>query len=161
VYKNLTATPPPGTYDDLPQILDRLTVNPTPFLSGRVNVSTAPVEVIATIEELTLDEVQAVGAARSTLKAEERTTPAWLLTHNAINENRFRQILDKITTHASVFQIESVGYADHVGVVERLSVLLEMRGPMPQVLYTRNLDGLGPAYRPHGVEQRGPLQKTK
>jgi type II secretory pathway component PulK len=160
-FKNLTATVPPGTYDDLPLILDRLTVNPMPFLSGRINVSTAPREVLATLEDLTLEEIEAIGAARANLKPEERTTPAWLLTHNAISENRFRQILDKITTHSSVFTIESVGYADHCGASDRLRVVLEMRGPMPQVLYTRNLSSLGPAYRPHGIEQRGGTEQVK
>jgi hypothetical protein len=36
-----------------------------------------------------------------------------------------------------------------------------MRGPMPQVLYTRNLSSLGPAYRPHGIEQRGGTEQVK
>jgi len=160
-YKDLTQAPPPGTYDDLPLILDRLTVNPSPFLAGRVNVSTAPREVLAALEDLTLEEVEAIAAARVNLKPEERTTPAWLLTHKAISENRFRQILDKITTHSSVFTIESVGYADHRGVSDRLRVVLEMRGPMPQIMYSRNLSSLGPAYRPHGIEQRGVAQQAK
>lgn len=154
VFKDLTSTPPPGTYDDLPQILDRLTVNPAPFLTGRINVSTAPREVLAAIEQLKPDEVTAIAAARATLKPEDRTTAAWLLRSNAISENRFRQIFDKITTGSSAFTIESVGFGDHTGVVERMNVVLEMRGPMPQYLYTRNLSKLGPAYRPHGIEQR-------
>jgi hypothetical protein len=159
VYKDLTSTPPPGTLEDLPQIWDRLTVNPSPFLAGRINVSTASAPVVATIQELTPDEVSAFGAARAGLTPQERTTPAWLLTRHVISENRFRQILDKITTHCSVFQIESVGYADHVGVVDRMNVILEMRGPMPQILYSRNLNSLGPAYKPHTFEQRGATQR--
>ena len=161
VYKDLTSTPPPGTYEDLPQIWDRLTVNASPFMAGRINVSTASAPVIATIEELSTDEVMAIGAARATLQPQERMTPAWLLTRHAITENRFRQILDKITTHSSVFQIESVGFADHVGVVDRKSVILEMRGPMPQVLYSRNLNSLGPAYQPHTQDQRVAAQGIK
>ncbi|MEK6643676.1 MAG: hypothetical protein AABZ08_07175 [Planctomycetota bacterium] len=161
VFKDLTPTPPPGTYDDLPQILDRLTVNPAPFLTGRINVSTAPREVLAAIEELSPEQVTAIAAARSTLRPEDRTTAAWLLRSNAISENKFRQIFNKITTGSSAFTIESVGYADHTGVVERINVVLEMRGPMPQYLYTRNLAKLGPAYRPHGIEQRGTTERVR
>lgn len=155
VYQNLTATIPPGTYEDLPLILDRLTVQPTPMFAGRINVSTAPRPVLAMIEALTDEELDAIVAARRELTPEERATPAWLLTRSVIDENRFRQILDKLATKSSVFRVESVGYADHVGVVERINVVLEMRGPVPQVLYQRNLGSLGVAYQPHGEEFRG------
>jgi len=160
VYRDLTQTPPPGTYADLPLILDRLTVHPQPMLAGRINISTAPLPVLATLVELSEEEVGAIVEARAALKPEERTTAAWLLQRQVIDENKFRRILDKITTGCSVFQIESVGYGDHVGVVERLNVILEMRGPVPQVLYTRNLSALGPAYTPHGLERRGPRERT-
>lgn len=155
VYQNLTATIPPGTPEDLPLILDRLTVQPSPMFTGRINVGTAPRPVLAMIEQLTDEELEAIVAARRELTPEERATPAWLLTRSVIDENRFRQILDKLATTSSVFRIESVGYADHVGVVERINVVLEMRGPVPQVLYQRNLGSLGVAYRPHGEETRG------
>ncbi len=154
VYQNLTAEEPPGSYEDLPLILDRLTAQAVPVFSGRLNVSTAPREVLAMIEELTEEELDAIVAARPEAPGEELATPAWLLTQGVVDENKFRQILDKITTKSSVYSIESVGYADHLGVVERLSVVLEMRGPIAQVLYYRNLTGLGPAYTPHGVEER-------
>lgn len=155
VYQNLTATIPPGTVEDLPLILDRLTVQPTPMFSGRINVGTAPRPVLAMIEDLTDEELDAIVAARRELTPEERATPAWLLTRSVIDENRFRQILDRLAMGSSVFRIESVGYADHVGVVERINVVLEMRGPVAQVLYERNLGSLGVAYRPHAEEVRG------
>jgi type II secretory pathway component PulK len=160
VFKNLTATVPPGTYEDLPLILDRLTVQPTPMFMGRINVSTAPRPVLAMIEELTDEELEAIVAARRELTPEERATPAWLLTRSVVDENKFRRILDKLATSSSVFRVESVGYADHVGVVERINVVLEMRGPVPQVLYQRNLGSLGVAYRPHGDEFRGVRERT-
>ena len=34
-------------------------------------------------------------------------------------------------------------------------MIIGMRGPIPQVLYYRNLDKLGPAYTPYGEERRG------
>lgn len=153
-YSNLTAEEPPGTYDDLPSILDRLTVSPSPFFLGRINVSTAPREVLATVEGLTEDEVDAMVAARRELRSEDRSTPAWLLTEGALDENKFRQILDRITTKSTRSRVESVGYADHIGVVERIMMVIEMRGPIPQVLYYRNLNELGTAYTPHGDERR-------
>lgn len=154
VYSNLTAEPPPGTYADLPVLLDRLTASPQPQFAGRIDISTAPRAVLLTLEELSEADVDAILAARATIKPEERTTPAWVLQYQALDEGRFRQVLPKITTGSSVFTIEAVGYGDHTGVIERILTIIEMRGPVPQVLYSRNLAGLGPAYTPHGVDER-------
>ncbi|HWL92397.1 MAG TPA: hypothetical protein VNT79_02595 [Phycisphaerae bacterium] len=154
VYTDLTGETPPGTYEDLPLILDRLTANPSPVSSGRINVSTAPREVLMMLEELAPAQVEAIVTARQTLDSATKSSPAWLVTQGVISEYRFRRILEKITTKSSVYRIEAVGFADNVGIVERYMVILQMRGPVPQVLYYRNLNPLGMAYRPHGEEMR-------
>jgi type II secretory pathway component PulK len=154
VYRDLTEEVPPGTYDDLPEILDRLTVNPSPFFQGRINVSTAPREVLALIPGLSAAEADAIAAARKELRSEDKSTPAWLLTQGVLDETKFRQILNQITTKASMYRIESVGYADHIGVISRVMMVIQMRGPIPQVMYYRNLDRLGVAYNPYGAERR-------
>lgn len=155
VYQDLTAEPPPGTYDDLPLLLDRLTVNPIPGYFGRINVNTAPAGVIGALEPLTSEEVDAIVAARRNLESAEKTTPAWLLTQSLIDETKFRQILDSITTGSSVFRVDAIGYADDIGVVQRIRTVFGMRGPIAQVLYRRNLTPLGVAYNPYGEESRG------
>jgi hypothetical protein len=33
-------------------------------------------------------------------------------------------------------------------------MVIQMRGPIPQVMYYRNLDRLGVAYNPYGAERR-------
>jgi type II secretory pathway component PulK len=164
-YANLTDEEPPGTLEDLPLILDRLTVDAVPGYSGRINVSTASREVLATIEELTEEEIDAIMQTRPEVPGEELATPAWLLTQGVLDETKFRMLLDGrdlaepkaggiITTKSSVYRAEAVGYADNLGVIERIQVVFEMRGPIAQVLYHRNLTPLGPAYSPHGIEKR-------
>ncbi|MFQ5429015.1 MAG: hypothetical protein ACE5E1_01790 [Phycisphaerae bacterium] len=152
---NLTDEIPPGTEDDLPLILDRLTTDSPGQLRGRINVSTAPREVLAMIDELTEQELDALVETRKELPSAEKSTPAWLLTKGIVGKEKFYRILPKITTKSSRYRIESVGYADHVGVISRIMMVIEMRGPIPQVLYYRNLDRLGPAYTPYGEERRG------
>ncbi len=170
-YQNLTEETPRGSYEILPQILDRLTVSNMPAFNGRINVSTAPREVLATIQELTDAEVEAIVSIRRETTGIERATPAWLLTKGALGETKFRMLLDGrdlvdpkaggiITTKSSVYRAEALGFADHLGVVERINVVFEMRGPIAQVLYQRNLTGLGPAYNPHGIERRGPTHRS-
>lgn len=154
VYQNLTEDEPPGEYSDLPGILDTLTVAATPFFQGRINVSTAPREVLAMLDDLTIEEVDAIVEARRELRDEDKSSAAWLLTEGVMDENKFRGILDKITTRSSTYRIESVGFADHIGVVERILYVIQMRGPMAQVLYYRNMNELGTAYNPYGNEGR-------
>jgi len=152
----LSGQPAPGEVDDLPLILDRLTVDPSPFTeySGRINVSTAPREVLSTLEELSSEEVNAIVEARRELTSEEKSSPAWLLTEGVIKPHAFWMIKDKITTKSSVYRIESIGYADHIGVVERIMYVVRMFGAVPQVLYYRNMNELGTAYNPYGDEGR-------
>ena len=156
-YENLTDELPPGTLEDLPVILDRFTVKPLPFFQGRINVSTAPRAVLAAITELSDAELDAIVETRKEMAATDLSSPAWLLEAGVLDENRFRQILDRITTKGSMYRIESVGYSDHQGIVQRLLVILQMRGPIPQVIYYRNLNELGTAYTPHGDEERSAL----
>lgn len=154
-FKDLTADPPPGDLRILPLVLDRLTVDATPGFAGRVNATTAPAAVLATIDPLTDEEIDAIVAARADLTAEEMRTPAWLVTRGVLTEHKFRWILPRLALGSNVFQAECVGYADHLGVMSRFNVIFEMRGPVAQVLYKRDLDELGAAYRPHGEEIRG------
>jgi hypothetical protein len=153
-YRDLSDPPPPGTYEDLPVILDRLTVLQSPVFSGRVNFTTAPRAVLSTFELLTPEEVEALVAARLELSPEERATPAWILQRGVLDENKFRAMLNRMAMNASTFEAESIGYADHIGAWDRFRVVFEMRGPIAQVRYHRRLNALGTAYTPHGDERR-------
>ncbi|MFQ5423304.1 MAG: hypothetical protein ACE5F9_04915 [Phycisphaerae bacterium] len=171
-YRDLTEEPPPGMADDLPLILDRLTVAPLPLLPGRINVTTAPREVLSAIEALTLEDVDAIIAARKNLDGAATATPAWLVTEGTIDLYTFRRIVDGITTSSVMYRIEAVGYADHVGVVQRMMTVVDIsalvmpqfsqaflgagaRPPGAQVLYQQDLTPLGVAYNPYGEEKRG------
>lgn len=51
-----------------------------------------------------------------------------------------------ITARAQQFSIESLGYADHLGMVTRLHVVLDTVGPLAQVVYYRDLSHLGATF---------------
>jgi len=172
----LPGVQPPGSAENMPLILDRLTVDQAAGfgeLKGRINVSTAPREVLATLKavhpRITDADIDALVAARRSLSGLEKATCAWLRTKNVLDDRRFRELLDGdlpvqrkggfLTTRSSVFRVEVVGYADHLGVVERINEVFKVVDPVTrttQVIYHRNLTGLGPAYNPHGIERRGP-----
>src|SRR5262249_22699515 len=136
----------PGTIDDLPAILDRLTTQQIPVSVGRINVSTAPKPVLMGLTDLGDDTIERMVAARSQLDGPSRATPAWLVQQGVITGHQLRRLLPKITSESATYSVEAVGYADHVDTFKRIYMILEMRGPIGQVLYYRDLSGLGPAY---------------
>jgi len=154
--------PPPGTIDDLPAVLDRLAADPgfaRPWYDGRINVNTAPRPVLLSLAELSEEQVDQLIAVRQGLDAEQKRTVAWLATEGVVSPARFKAVYPKITSKSSRFAVESVGYADHIDTVKRLYVILEMRGPIGQVLYYRDLTPLGPAYHPREEETRALTDK--
>lgn len=136
----------PVGLEDMPTVMDRLTTRPLPGFVGLVNVNAAPAEVLRSLGVLSEEEVAAIIQARDRLSDEDKLTTAWLLTEGVLSLERFKQAEPLLTTKAMQFSVESLGYADHVGLVKRISVVLEMRGPRGQILYCRDLTPLGLAY---------------
>lgn len=138
----------PLTPEHLPVLLDRTTtVSPEQqTLIGLINVNMAPRLVLQCIDGLTDEQVEAILEARERVPPEEKTTPAWLVTEEAIDLETLDRIAPQITARGQRFTIEALGYADHVGMVTRLEVILDMVGPIAQTLYYRDLSYLGGHY---------------
>ncbi|MCH7526906.1 MAG: general secretion pathway protein GspK [Planctomycetes bacterium] len=136
--------PSPLTEDDLGWIMDRLTTSREQELVGLININTAPAPVLATLSDLTVEEIDEIVAQRALLEPEEKRSTAWLA--SIVGLDRFEQIAPKITTHGMRYRVESIGYADHVGTMTRLETIIEMRGPLAQTVYYRDLTTLGTAY---------------
>jgi hypothetical protein len=56
--------------------------------------------------------------------------------------------------------IESLGYADHIGMVTRLEVVVDMVGPIPQTIYYRDISEVGANFpiREEDVEEHVRVQ---
>lgn len=138
--------PTPVQPGDMPGIMNRLTTATSPILSGLINVNSAPREVLMTLPEMTEQEADGIVAARQSLDADARKTPAWLVTQNLLSPEKFAKIGKYLTARSLQFTIESIGFADHVGTFRRLQVVVEMRGQVEQVLYWRDISALGAGY---------------
>jgi len=58
----------------------------------------------------------------------------------------FEKIGEMICARSDRFTVESLGYSDDKGGMTRLQVIMEMRGPVPQIMYYRDLTSLGTSY---------------
>lgn len=48
-----------------------------------------------------------------------------------------------ISARGTRYRVDVLGYADHVGTMARIETIIEMRGPVAQIVYQRDLTTLG------------------
>jgi DNA uptake protein ComE-like DNA-binding protein len=137
--------PSPIAMEYLPMLMDRLTViNPSQKqIDGLINVNTAPLQVLQCLPGITEEEVALIIDVRNGLGVEEMKTTAWLVMNEAVSMDTFERIAPLITARGQQFMIESLGYADHIGMVTRLQVIVDMVGPIIETIYYRDLTRLG------------------
>lgn len=116
------------------------------FLEGRINVNAAPARVLRALEGITPEQADAIVSLRREQPAEALKNPQWLVSSGALDGGAFAALQTKLTTNALQFHVESVGYADHTRLGRRLEWIVEIRGPVVQVLYHRDLTSLGFAW---------------
>ncbi|RJP34973.1 MAG: hypothetical protein C4547_10165, partial [Phycisphaerales bacterium] len=137
----------PFTVEDLPVLMDRLSVDPPRGeAKGLINVNTAPAPVLRCIPGLSEEQVAAILSIRAGLDSEAKATTAWLVLEDVMDLDEYIEIAPLITARGTQFTVEALGYADFMGMVTRLQVILEMRGPLVQAVYHRDLTHLGGRY---------------
>ena len=128
--------------------MDRTTTLPTKQqrIDGLINVNTAPSQVLQCIPGITDEQVASIVDIRQSVGTEDMLTSAWLVTSEALELDTYEMIAPYITARGEQFVIESLGYADHIGMVTRLQVIVDMAGPIAQTIYYRDLTKLGGHY---------------
>lgn len=132
--------------DAVTTLFDRCTLESTPQSVGRINVNTAPAVVLRCIPGLPEAKIPLIIQKRSELSALMRSSTGWLVSEKILTTEEYAAVQNFITARSRQFTVESIGFADHTGVFARLQVILDMRGPLSQVVYYRDLSKLGLAY---------------
>ena len=113
---------------------------------GLINVNTAPLRVLQALDGMPAGGAESIVAMRQELSGDVLASPDWPMTSGAVDGATYDQIKDRITTKALQFHVEIVGYGDHTKLARRYEWIIEMRGTVAQVLYHRDLTGLGFAW---------------
>ncbi|MGD2107804.1 MAG: type II secretion system protein GspK [Phycisphaerae bacterium] len=140
-----TMQPSPVTIEHLPTLLDRTSTVPPDqkTIPGLININTAPRRVLRCIDGLSPEQIDAIIEVRERLGPVDKETTAWLLMEEVVDLDTFERIAPQVTARGQQFTIESLGYADHLGMVTRLQVVVDAVGPIVQTLYYRDLTYLG------------------
>ncbi len=119
---------------------DELTTNAAEVLPGRLNVNTAPRELLLALPGLEPEEVDAIVTARLDRTA-DLSSPAWLL--RALPREKVEAVLDRVTTRSDTFTIHAVALLDDGRRFKRIECLVDRRAVPMRVLFVRDLTALG------------------
>jgi len=140
--------PPPFTGDQLAVLMDRTTAKASKEnrIVGLINVNTATRPVLECLEELTGEQIEQILALRDRIDPVTRSTTAWLYNEGVLDAQTFAKVAPKITARGQQFMIESLGFADHIGMVTRLQVMVDRVGPILQTIYYRDISSIGGSF---------------
>lgn len=115
----------------LGRVLDESTTDASPYTTGRVDVSEAPVEVLAGVPGIDLALAQRIVQQRSSRSGAATTDPtdtlAWLLEGGALDIAKLRTIEPYLTSRNDVYTVQSVGYRDNLSPVYRCTATIDAR----------------------------------
>jgi len=141
----------PVTPETLDSALNTLTTAEEAVFTGRVNVMTAPSEVLLAAG-LTESEAKAVLRGRYLLSAPPRTT-AWLIRQEALSVERFKEVSPRLTVRSRQFRFAALGRCDGSLIRARIEVVVDIRGEAPRILFRRDAGFPELTFRERSEEQ--------
>lgn len=135
----------------LPLLFDKTTTQQGSVLPARVNVNTAPREVLAALPGLTDADVQSILDHRPTPGSTDPTdttyvSVAWLLTEANLDTNKLKTLERYITASTSVYRVQVIGYFDGGGPTARIEAVIDTNNGQPRILMYRDISDLGRGY---------------
>jgi hypothetical protein len=134
----------------LPKLLDAATVGTAFDMTPRVNVLTAPPEVIAALPGLVQADVDGILSAREAVVSNgtfatdpAATTAAFLVTQANLTPAKFQAIEKYVTGWTMTYRVHSVGYFARGGPVARAEAVIDTNQGHPRIVYYRDLTDLG------------------
>jgi type II secretory pathway component PulK len=148
-------TPPTLTYTSplndptklaqyLPALLDKTSATGDVELLPRININTAPREVLMAIPGLAdtdADNIINLRDAQSPLDP-ATLTGAWLVTAGGFPADKFSQVEQYVTGRTMVYRVQSIGYFGQGGPQARVEAVIDTNQGAPRVLFFRDLGDL-------------------
>jgi type II secretory pathway component PulK len=120
--------------EKLKEIIDRITITADENLSGRINVNTAPKEVLQCLLPENEDVVENIIEYRQASDGPFDTIGE-LLDVDAMTDNLFRQLAGQVCTKSSVFSIRAVGFMPDTQAYKEIYAILDRGGSVPEIRY--------------------------
>jgi type II secretory pathway component PulK len=115
-------------YGTIAQIIDYVSIDGEAEVQGKVNLNTAPLEVIAVLPGGSAEVAEAIAARREQQPFESLGDVVRTLVDLRDGPSVFEQMIDLVTTRSSCFIVESMGWTG-TGRTHRTLTALVRRGP--------------------------------
>jgi competence ComEA-like helix-hairpin-helix protein len=126
--------------DDMRVLSDKVTTTSEQTVAGRINVNTAPVEILQLLPGMDENKAQAIVTYRETDTESDQNQQGGpfenigqLLNVEGIDENTFRQIVGLVTYRAYAFMVESEGVAKDNKPVASCNAIVDRTGDAIQI----------------------------
>lgn len=128
----------------LPLLLDRTTVKQAVELVPRINVNTAPREVLLGVPGMTEEYADAIITTRASQVPTDPAYPsaAWVMTAANVPPATFKSLEKYITGSTMVYRVQSIGYFTEGGPVARMEAVVDTNQGAPRFLHVRDLTDL-------------------
>jgi type II secretory pathway component PulK len=135
----------------LPLLMDKATATTVIELSPRVNINTAPREVLMALPGMTDTIADAIIGGRPTPSTTDQSylTGTWPVVNNIMPIATFQQLEPYITGRTMVYRVQSIGYFGEGGPVARVEAVIDTNQGAPRFLFFRDLTDLD---SPRGFE---------
>jgi len=137
--------------DLLPKLYDLVSVSTDDELPARINVTTAPKEVLTmltgAVSDLTDTDVQNIMSARPSLSSPNTDPifqcPGWLLTEAKVSAATLAKLESYITARSQVYRVQVIGRAGDQGPSARVEAIIDLNAGKPRIVYYRDLTDAG------------------
>jgi type II secretory pathway component PulK len=133
----------------LTELFQHMTIFAEADIPARINVNTAPREVLLAIPGITETDVEAILAGRPVYSSTTTVdpvydTPAWLLTEAKMKTDTLKKLEKYVTTKTQVYRVQALGYSDKgTGPTARIEAVIDTNYGRPRIVMWRDLTELG------------------
>ncbi len=113
--------------------MDEIAVNDDTRLPGKININTAPREVLMTLPGMTGEFADRVVEQRASADGAFKTL-ADLLDRRVLSQDVFRGLFEQITVRSDVFTVESLGVSGS-GIQRRILAVIDRGSDPARILY--------------------------
>jgi uncharacterized membrane protein YgcG len=134
----------------LPDMLDKLSLSDDLFIKGRINVNSAPIQVLLGLPNMTEQVATQIMAAQTAGSSSQgasvqspHATNAWMVSEGLVSASTMASLDPYITSRGDVYRVQSVGFFDEGGPVVRLEAIVDAAVQPARILNIRDLSELG------------------
>jgi DNA uptake protein ComE-like DNA-binding protein len=136
--------------DDMKAIVDRVSISDDEVLQGKVNINSAPLEILAMLPGLDEEKAQAIIDRRTVPEGQEPAVMAsqqnaqesgpfaglgQLLDVEGIDEDTFKSLVDHVTYRSHAYRIESEGRSSDGKIVQNCIAVVDRSGNRVEIKY--------------------------